>query len=258
MKVAYESPISLLEELAKFSDYQCCLAHLLFVHEAYEDWFVRKFRQLQPSGEIILNNYGSQTYDMDQYVKRINRVKPNYYVLHDKPNDKYATMAFAEKFLQTYVDDLPPECDPIGVLQGSTWEELKECYVWMDGYVDYIAIPCYLKYFGDDFMTGRVRLIHNLEDAKIWNKNNKHHLLEAKNAAEFQHYEYNDLNIVSLNTSRPVSLGMNGLAFDSSEKLKGWRLIDHMEDEISEEQRKLILNNTEQFTKIVKQQYYSE
>lgn len=262
MKVAYESPISLLEESVKYNDYQYCLVHLLGIYKRYEEWFTSEFRKRVPNGEIILDNSAFELqdeatpYGMDQYAGWINRVKPNYFILHDKLNDKDATIQFSESFMKHYVVDLPPECEPIGVIQGNSWDELKECYLWMDGYVDYIAIPCHIKYFGDDPLAGRVRLIHDLEDAKIWNKRNKHHLLGVKSVAEYQHYDYKDLNIVSLDTSKPVALGIHDLPFDSTKKPKGWRMAEHINDEISQSQKDLILQNVEQFTKIAKQQYF--
>ena len=147
----------------------------------------------------------------------------------------------------------------IGVVQGKTYKEIRDCYKAMDeiAKVDMIAISFDYSYYTDScphpnkyvsWMLGRVKLLGDLMRDGVINKNKPHHLLGCGLPQEFSFYKHMDFDwIYSLDTSNPVVHGIKGITYGSDglwskESQKLFELINHDVDDTN-----VILNNIQKF-----------
>ena len=158
-----------------------------------------------------------------------------------------------------------PECRTMGVVQGKTWQELRDCYHLMSECADMIAISFDYTYYlttgeGDDklqlFSSGRKRFIQQLIDAGIWNWDKPHHLLGCSLAREFRYYVDNNVyNIKSVDTSNPIIAAMHQMKYNDEFGLTTkpkTLLADMIEHELSEQELQYIDYNTRMFKKILR------
>ena len=137
MLIAHEAPICLLDEVKEVTDYQYALVHLFETHPAYYSFFKRC---LLEGKEVLLDNSIfelKEAFNTEKYVKYIKELQPTYFIVPDVLEDCMGTISSYESFRTTYAD-LPGLW--IGAIQGKTYEEIVECYRYMDSFSDYIAI----------------------------------------------------------------------------------------------------------------------
>ena len=149
----------------------------------------------------------------------------------------------------------------IGVVQGKTYQEIRDCYRAMDeiANVDMIAISFDYSYYRESvphpnkyvsWMLGRVKLLGDLERDNIINKDKPHHLLGCGLPQEFSFYKHADYNwIYSLDTSNPVVHGIKNIPYGpeglwSKESQKLHELIDYPLENLD---INLILDNIKSF-----------
>jgi queuine/archaeosine tRNA-ribosyltransferase len=147
----------------------------------------------------------------------------------------------------------------IGVVQGKTYREIKDCYRAMDeiANVDMIAISFDYSYYTEScphpnkyvsWMLGRVKLLGDLLTDGIINKDKPHHLLGCGLPQEFSFYKHSDFDwIYSLDTSNPVVHGIKGITYGtdglwSKESQKLFELIN-----FEVEDSNTILHNIQKF-----------
>lgn len=257
VKISHEVPISLLEKSKKFNDYDYCLLHLTYEYPKYREYYKNSKR------DVLLDNSLFELGDSlsnVQLARGVEDIRPKWYIIPDCLNNSLETIRRFKSFVREY-PNLPGL--KIGVVQGSTAEELIMCYKFMSKHADKIAIPFDSKGF-DDFINikdnlrkwslGRRLFIRYLIDSGIWNYNKPHHLLGCSLAEEFTSYRWDELNIESLDTSNPVVAGIeelkygeNGLSTKPSVKL--CKLIDI---KLYKEQLELVKYNVEKFKEICK------
>ena len=265
MLVSHESPLSMLEDSRIYNDYCYCLVHLLDQHPEYLNFFKQS---LTMGREVLLDNSIFElgvSFDPSAYAKHIEALKPTYYVLPDVLEDAAGTQQSAFKFMHNY-----PDLDglKIGVVQGKTYQELVDCYKWMDQRVDYIAISFDYSYYQttgistsmdpklaklEKQMTGRQKLVDQLYNDRIWNINKPHHLLGCSLAAEFKHYK-NTPSVRSVDTSNPVVAGLLGDRYLKDIGLKkkdSIMLADLIDSDVTTQMRQDIFDNTEEFKAII-------
>ena len=267
MLVSHETPISFLDESREYNDYDYALVHLFETDPEYYNFF-KVSKTL--GREVLLDNSIfelGEAFDTKKFVKYVKELEPSYYVVPDVLEDSQKTMSSFHKFRIDY-QDLPGL--KIGVVQGKTYQELVDCYRYMAAVADYIAISFDYSWYntvtesrdnpGNKYYTlekqskGRRRLIHMLQEDKIWNHNKPHHLLGCSLASEFKHYAW-DKSIRSLDTSNPVVAGILNKRY-----LKGIGLLDKpsvlladlITTELNEEQEKDILYNVDEFKNILR------
>ena len=262
--VSHECPVTILEESLVFNDYQYCLVHLLEEQEKYREWFTERYRALRPNGQILLDNSIfelGESFDSEKYVEWARIIKPNFYIVPDVLEDGYSTIHKYETFMTNF-DNVPGKA--IGVVQGSCWQEVVDCYKFMSTWADYIGISFDFSMYGVTGMgrtilekcaSGRQQLVQRLIDEGHWNWDKPHHLLGCSLAREFSWYRKNDIyNIRSVDTSNPVTVGIeenyyNGdFGMDDKPKLK---LFEQIDVEITDDQMDAINYNTKMFDKIV-------
>lgn len=220
MLISHEVPIKLLEESINFNDYDYCLLHLTYENDEYKSFYKKS---LKNGRKVILDNSMYELGDSltnKQLAEGVIDIKPTEYVIPDKMNDIKETIKRFKSFIKEY-PSLPGL--KIGVVQGSTIEELIECYKFMSVHADKIAIPfgskAYNEYnLGKNILEnrtyGRQKFIKYLVDNNIWNYEKPHHLLGCNLPTEFNYYLYKKINIESIDTSNPIINGILSKYYD--------------------------------------------
>lgn len=260
MKIAHEAPISIFRMVRDKTDYDYALLHLFKEQPEY----LKLFQESSKMGrEILLDNSLFELGDAmtsDALAEGIELIKPTWYVVPDALNDLHTTVSRWEQWEKDYGKKYKGS---IGVVQGSTWDEFKECYKFMAAKADKVAITGLLVPFFDNYgpivdsfnnkWMGRTHIIREMMREGIWNFDIPHHILGATNPIEFADPIYTLKCFDSVDTSSPVMAGLNGIKYINyglKEKPKG-KLFEHILDEVSEETKKLIDYNITDFRKIV-------
>ena len=258
IKIAHEAPIDIFEEVQRLTDYDYALVHLLEQNGRYRDTFERAVKK---GREVILDNSIfelEEAFEADRFAMWVERLKPTWYIIPDALEDAEKTMQQAANWIKTYKDI---QGKKIGVVQGKTYQEIRDCYRAMDeiAKVDMIAISFDYSYYTDSvphpnkyvsWMLGRVKLIGDLLRDDIINKNKPHHLLGCGLPQEFSFYKHYDYNFIySLDTSNPVVHGLKGIEYEreglwSKESQKLHELIDVPIEEIDIDK---VTSNIEKF-----------
>lgn len=221
IKIAHEAPIVNMDSVRRHTDYSYALVHLL----EEEPEYVKYFEKRRDEGdEVILDNSIfelGEAFDADRYEYWINRLKPTWYIIPDVLEDLRGTQMKARLWREWR--DVPGKA--IGVVQGKTYEELIECYNFMDQEieVDKIAISFDYSYYLNSvhspnkwisYMLGRVKFIGDLVNEGIINKSKPHHLLGVALPQEGVYYReaYYDF-IDSVDTSNPIVHGIKKVPY---------------------------------------------
>jgi hypothetical protein len=257
IKIAHESPKSIFEEVQKFTDYDYALVHL-FEEDAE---YLKQFERAVLKGrEVILDNSIfelEEAFDADKFAGWVEHLRPTWYIVPDALEDAVKTCKQMASWNERY-SNLPGK--KIGVVQGKTYEEIVNCYKYMDSSnVDMIAISFDYSYYTESvphpnkyvsWMLGRVKLLGDLLKDGVINKDKPHHLLGCGLPQEFQYYKHADYDwLYSLDTSNPVVHGIKGITYRdqglwSKESQKLFELIN---SDISVEQLSIIKNNIQKF-----------
>ena len=260
IKIAHEAPLDIFDEIQSKTDYDYALVHLLEQNSRYRDTFENAIRK---GREVILDNSIfelEEAFEADRFAIWVERLKPTWYIVPDALEDAEKTMQQAANWFKNY-SHVPGKS--IGVVQGKTYQEIKDCYRAMDeiANVDMIAISFDYSYYSESYphpnkyvswMLGRVKLIGDLVKDGTINKGKPHHLLGCGLPQEFSFYKHDDYNFIySLDTSNPVVHGIKNIPYTqeglwSKESQKLHELIDYPLDNLD---INLILSNIKQFRK---------
>tara|TARA_B100002019_G_scaffold94009_1_gene81031 strand:+ start:437 stop:1264 length:828 start_codon:yes stop_codon:yes gene_type:complete len=258
IKIAHEAPIDIFEEVQRLTDYDYALVHLLEQNPRYRDTFERAVKK---GREVILDNSIfelEEAFEADRFALWVERLKPTWYIIPDALENAEKTMEQAANWIKNY-SEVPGK--RIGVVQGKTYQEIKDCYRAMDelAKVDMIAISFDYSYYRDSvshpnkyvsWMLGRVKLLGDLLRDNVINKDKPHHLLGCGLPQEFSFYKNANYKFLySLDTSNPIVHGLKGITYGSDglwskESQKLHELIDVDIDKID---ISLVLNNIQKF-----------
>ena len=261
MQISHEVPISLLKKSKDFNDYDYCLLHLLEKPE-----YKKYYKEAAKEGrKVLLDNSLFELGDaMDPKTlcEATNEIKPYWYVVPDCLNDMQTTIDRFEDWKKNYQKDAYGLS--IGVVQGKTWDEMKECYAYMSINADKIAIPCitatpFLTSFPnaknnlERSMLGRQKFIRDLMAMGVWNFDKPHHLLGCTLAREFKDPIYNDY-IETIDTSNPIVAGIKGLKYSVNglEEKPSIKLCDLIDHTPTDQQMATIDYNVQVFKEICK------
>ena len=259
IKIAHEAPIDIFNEVQSRTDYDYALVHLLEESFRYRDVFEGAVKR---GREVILDNSIfelEEAFEADRFAMWVERLKPTWYIVPDALENAEKTMQQAADWFKKYGDIVPGKS--IGVVQGKTYEEIRDCYKAMDeiAKVDMIAISFDYSYYTKSvphpnkyvsWMLGRVKLLGDLLKDGIINKNKPHHLLGCGLPQEFSFYRHADYNFIySLDTSNPVVHGIKQIEYQpeglwSKESQKLHELIDYPLEKLN---LNLILDNIDKF-----------
>lgn len=261
--ISHETPISLLPDSLQYNDYDYCLVHLMEQEPKYKDFFMKGSEM----GRRILLDTSifelGEAFDLEKYATWIKTLCPYEYILPDVLEDCNATMVNSEKFVEKYPNLLGKK---IGVVQGKTYEEIIECYKFLDEKlnVDKIAISFDYSLYEKlcphpnkwvSFMMGRVLVINKLLQDGVLNVKKPHHLLGCSNPLEFSFYKDATFNFIeSLDTSSPVVHGLHKVHYMG--QIGDWhkvstKLADLIKAEPDEQQKAVIYYNIKEFRRYV-------
>lgn len=265
MLVSHETPISYLEKSKLYNDFDYALVHLFETHPQYLSFFKSS---LLEGREVLLDNSIfelKEAFNADKFAEYIQELKPTYFIVPDVLEDALGTVESYNTFMHKY-KGLPGLW--MGAIQGKTYEEIVDCYKYMDAYADYIAISFDFSYYQgtglsnsltqsyaklERMCSGRQKLIKMLIDDGIWNHNKPHHLLGCSLAREFTAYK-NIPSIRSVDTSNPVVAGIlnkryiKGYGLTDKPSVMLADLIDH---EVTQDQAEDIEYNTREFKQLI-------
>ena len=262
---AHESPLSLMNWVGCEEDYAYALVHHFENNEeGYFDYFKR---MLAENKEVVLDNSIfelKEAFEGKEFVKWIERLEPTYYIIPDVLEEGYSTMTNFVNWVKEY-KEVPGM--KMGVVQGTTYQEIADCYNFMKDYADYVCISFDMSYYNVTGLgreeslrrcTGRQRLVQQLIDDGHWAWHKPHHLLGCSLAREFKWYIDNNIyNIRSLDTSNPVIAGIAGKTYNGTLGLEEeFHLADKLgevfrAEEFSDDIKDDIKYNIESFQKIV-------
>ncbi len=257
IKIAHESPKSIFNEVQKYTDYDYALVHLFEEDKEY----LKQFTEARDAGrEIILDNSIfelEEAFDAVKFDKWVKKLKPTWYIVPDALEDAIKTCDQMEDWNNKGLGY--EGSGKIGVVQGKTYDEIVDCYNYMNksANVDMIAISFDYSYYTASvphsnkyvsWMLGRVKLLGDLFRDGVINIHKPHHLLGCGLPQEFSFYKNSDYDwIYSLDTSNPIVHGIKGISYGtdglwSKERQKLHELINS-----DIEDTNLILNNIQKF-----------
>jgi hypothetical protein len=263
IEVSHESPISCLEKSLEYNDYGYALVHLFEERPEYFNFF--KTLRTTTDIPVLLDNSIfelGKAFDSQDYIKWIDKLDPNYYIV---PDVLYSGIDTIRSWVEFNCHLLPAAPRQIGVATGRDWSDIIECYQFMSDNADYIALGFNLPYFEhtgtgitklERWCTGRQRLVHHLIDEGIWNWNKPHHLLGCSLAREFRYYVDNNIyNIKSCDTSNPVVASIKGIQYNDDFGLlekPSTLLADLIDYEMDDSELELLDYNVKMFKKILR------
>lgn len=230
---------------------------------AYKNFFLESSKK----GRRILLDTSifelGEAFDLEKYAGWVKMLQPYEYILPDVLENSQKTMDNSESFVEAY-PDLPGK--KIGVVQGKTYDELLDCYKFLDKKlnVDKIAISFDYSLYEElfphpnkwvSFMVGRVHVINKLLQDSILNINKPHHLLGCSNPLEFSFYKNPVFNFIeSIDTSSPIVHGLHKVLYEG--KIGDWskettKLADLIKADPDIEQKSAILFNINTFRSYV-------
>lgn len=267
MRVSHEVPLSLLEASRSWNDYDYCLVHLLDKYPQYKQFYKDSIKM---GREVLIDNsifeLGEAVSD-DILLQGVRDINPTYIVAPDVLGNYKATLKRTLHFKKILLDLEGRSPEVIGVLQGKTYDEYKECYKeYQKNGIGYIAIPydinCFFclnqerKFFTKALLHGYSRkvLLNELLYDGVINRKTKHHLLGCGDPYEFILYRYEDTFdfITSVDTSCPIILGIFGERLEAGglgKEKRSEKLAENLEWQGSASENRLIEENVQVFRK---------
>ncbi len=222
MKISHESPLCLLDRSRSYNDYDYCLVHLLETEPTYLQFFKDSLAQ---GRTVLLDNSIFElgtAFNPDKYAYWIEELRPTEYIIPDVLEDTLGTMDNALDWKEKY-SDLPGKT--IGVVQGKSYEDLVQCYDYLDCIigVEKIAISFDYSYYLEvcphpnkwmGYALGRVQTLTRLLNDGVINTKKPHHLLGCALPIEFMFYRQGFEWLESLDTSNPIVHAIMGFGYE--------------------------------------------
>lgn len=276
IEISHEMPLTLMKDFSysKYNDYDYALVHLFEENEEYYQYFVSALRKRR---KVILDNSAfelREAFDQREFIESIKKLSADsdykgelIYVIPDVLHDAQATVE-ATKSFSSHIPLLPGY--PMSVVQGKTLTELTECFRALKEYVSYLGVPFHSEGYHDlaggdhssileRWSHGRQLFLEILYHMKEL-KGTKLHLLGVSLPDEFKYYTTNHPElrdfIASIDSSNPVIHGLKEIAYSGErgltdkESIKIADLMNLRGEEISHQQREIILWNLKKFREI--------
>jgi hypothetical protein len=265
MLIAHEAPLSIMEKVQSLTDYDYCLVHLLEESQDYLNFFLKaKENGRKIIMDCSLFELGS-AFDPQKYYNWLLKIQPDEYIVPDVWQNCQANLKSFTDFTNNF-DIKALTGRSIGVLQGNTWSELEEAYLFMHKHADKVAISFgydfYLDLYKDDegltkaakFSEGRVTLIEGLMSNGVLDIAKPHHLLGCGIPLEFQYYKSQNFNFIeTIDTSHPVMSGLFGKDYNESINLENKipsKMVEVFNREVNEAQTELVIKNINKFKEL--------
>lgn len=280
MKINSELPLCMLDQNNDLNEYDFVLFHLYLNDKTYREFCWRQ-RLEHPDRLMILDNSAyefyikGETLDTEQFVKVINELQPDYYILPDTLMNFQKTYNDTKSFLEKYNITCSKS---MAVIQGNTENELLACVLlYQDLGIDGIAIPFHNSFF-KEYSTASACWAHRQllntyqipfkwgntteslnEDMKYaagriqWISeyrtylNFKHvHILGSHCPAEKIYYKEIPV-IKTMDTGYPVKCAMEGYELFKEPHKPNIIIDDFLNDDLSKDKRDLITKNVTKF-----------
>tara|TARA_A100001201_G_scaffold135222_1_gene123370 strand:- start:2037 stop:2825 length:789 start_codon:yes stop_codon:yes gene_type:complete len=260
MLISHEVPKSLFNQSLEFNDYDYALVHLFDKDPEYLKFYKDSVKN---GRHVLLDNSIfelGEAYDNESFAKWVEELKPAEYIVPDALENIEKTIQQMEDWNRTY-RKLPGK--KIGVVQGTTPEELVECYIYLDKQADCDKIAFSFDYSIYEklvphknkymcWMLGRALVLANMLDTGVINTNKPHHLLGCGLPQEFALYR--DYKwIESIDTSNPIVHGIKGIKYEYGglQNKESIKLVDLLDVDITTEQLYDINHNINYFRNYV-------
>jgi hypothetical protein len=222
MKISHESPLCLLDRSRSYNDYDYALVHLFETEPTYYQFFKDSVAQ---GRHVLLDNSIFElgtAFDSERYAHWIKELQPSEFIIPDVLESALGTMDNALDWKEKY-SDLPGKT--IGVVQGKTYEDLVQCYDYLDTVigVDKLAISFDYSYYLEvcphpnkwmGYALGRVQTLTRLLNDGVINTKKPHHLLGCALPIEFMFYRKEFKWLESLDTSNPIVHALLGIGYE--------------------------------------------
>jgi hypothetical protein len=266
VKIAHEAPISIFNTVQRATDYDYALVHMFEENPVY--W--RQFKDAVINGrEVLLDNSIFElgtAFDSDKYVGWINKLNPTWFIIPDVLEDTEGTKRKLDEWMRKYDTQVPKTIKRIGVIQGKSYEEIVDCYKYVEPMVEKVAISFDFSYYDKTFdgptkwhrlAKGRPAVLDKLLEDGIINIYKPHHLLGCALPQEFLHYKNEAWKykwIDSVDTSNPVVHGLNGVTYtdEGLEDKISTKLIEYMDEDVNTVQLLRIAYNIDKFRSFCK------
>ena len=148
MRIAHEAPLCIIKSIQQVTDYDYALVHLFDESEEYFKFFKDAVAN---DRHVILDNSIFElgvAFNMHKFAGYVNLLRPAAYIVPDALEDKNKTIENFDAWIKDY-SHLPGK--KIGVVQGKNYDEIVECYRYMDEHADIIAISFDYSYYEKTF-----------------------------------------------------------------------------------------------------------
>jgi len=225
MKISHESPLSLMPSSRNYNDYDYALVHLFEEIPEYYEFYEKAVKD---GRHVLLDNSIFElgvSFDPSRYIEWINTLKPTEYIIPDVLEDVIGTMDSALEWKEKHLPSVPPGVKSIGVVQGKSYNELVQCYQYMDEVigVDKIAISFDYSYYLElcphpnkwaGYALGRAQTLTRMLNDDIINKDKPHHLLGCALPIEFFFYREGFDWVETIDTSSPIVHGLCDIVYE--------------------------------------------
>ena len=265
MKISHESPLALLDQYRYYNDYDYALVHLFESEPTYLQFFKDSLAQ---GRKVILDNSIFElgtAFDTVKFLHWIRDLKPTEYIIPDVLEDALGTINNANIWKNIFLPDVPRGIKSIGVVQGKTYQELVNCYLHLDTFVnvDKIAISFDYSYYLEvcphpnkwmGYSIGRAQTLTRMLKEGIINRSKPHHLLGCSLPIEFMFYREGFEWIESMDTSNPVVHGLLNIPYEGTglATKQSIKLVDLLHAKPTPLQENLIGTNVNKFKYIVR------
>jgi len=212
IKRFHEAPKSIFKDVQLLTDGDYALVHLFETDPEYFDMFKKAVAM---GREVILDNSIfelGEAFESTRFVDWVLKLLPTWYIVPDCLDNMEQTIYNMVDFVLNY-GTLPSK--RIGVVQGKTEQELRECYRALHPYCDMIAFSFNSIPFGETVQQQaleRPRFIFRMAADGILDPHMPHHLLGCALPQEMLSYRHPC--IYSMDTSNPVVHGLKGISYN--------------------------------------------
>lgn len=244
-KISHECPLDLLEMSKLFNDYEYSLLHLMDIPE-YKNFYKNTNRYHILDNSAFEFQFIDGGFDLDYFIDIINEVKPSTIVIPDVIANKDKTI---ESFKTFPFEKLTYTPLTMGVVQGETFEELKECFEFMNENADIVSLvfhsPAYqtLGYETKDLNNthGRIYFYESIRDEL----KKPLHLLGCSTPTEFKYYKE---DVMTIDTANPIQWAILGEELNLKEKPNC--VLDRDVITSTTKNKNMVLNNIKEFRKL--------
>lgn len=265
IKRFHEAPKSIFKQVQQLTDGDYALVHLFEKDPEYLELFKKAVKE---GREVILDNSVfelEKAFDPERFVYWINELNPTYYIVPDVLEDYWGTRKNMEDWIKNWLPKVKTESRIIGVVQGNSFNSLANCYSYLDNIpeVGKIAISFDYSYYQKSFphpnklvswALGRVKLLGDLSNAGILNKQKPHHLLGCAIPGEGIFYSSPEFDYIdSMDTSNPILHSLFNIGYEGPLGLvskQSQKLCTLINSEVSLKQWKIAKHNIKEFQRL--------